>query len=69
MKKHYPKDDIKVVWEPQKCIHSGNCARGLSAVFRPKEHPWIQVENASKEAIIEQVNKCPSGALTIQYGE
>ncbi|MFT7546150.1 MAG: putative Fe-S cluster protein YjdI, partial [Gammaproteobacteria bacterium] len=35
-------------------------------VFKPKERPWIQPENASKEQIIEQVKKCPSGALSIQ---
>lgn len=65
MNKHYPKDDIKVLWQPEKCIHSGICAKGLSSVFKPKEHPWIQVENADKETIILQVGKCPSGALSI----
>ncbi len=67
MIKEYTKEDIQVVWENTKCTHSGICARGLSAVFKPKEKPWVQVENASKEAIIEQVNKCPSGALSIKY--
>ncbi len=68
MIKHYPKGDIAVVWDNTKCIHSGICAKGLPAVFKPKESPWVQTENATKEAIIEQVNKCPSGALTIKKG-
>lgn len=64
--KEYPKGDVKIVWEPSKCIHAGNCARGLSDVFKPKEKPWIQVHGASQEEIIEQVEKCPSGALSIK---
>ncbi len=63
--KQYPKEDVKVVWEPSKCIHSGNCARGLPNVFRPKDKPWIQVEHAYKDDIVDQVSKCPSGALSI----
>lgn len=45
-------------------MHSGNCAKGLPSVFKPKEKPWIQVENASTQEIVNQVNKCPSGALS-----
>ena len=66
MAKEYPKEDVIVLWDAEKCIHSGICARGLSAVFKPKERPWIQVENADKETIVKQVLKCPSGALSIK---
>ena len=64
--KKYKKDDISIGWESEKCIHAGFCARQLSEVFNPKNRPWIQTEHASKERIIEQVSKCPSGALSIQ---
>ena len=67
--KKYKKEDIDIVWQSEKCIHAGLCARQLSEVFRPKDRPWIQPENASKEAIIAQVEKCPSGALSIQRNE
>ena len=63
--KKYPKEDIYVGWEPEKCTHSANCVRGLPSVFKPKDKPWIKIDNASKEAIIGQVAKCPSGALSI----
>lgn len=66
MEKEYKKEDITILWKPEICIHSGICARGLSTVFKPKERPWIQVENTSKEEIIRQVNACPSKALTIK---
>ncbi|HRD51290.1 MAG TPA: CDGSH iron-sulfur domain-containing protein, partial [Flavobacteriales bacterium] len=40
------------------------CWRGLSAVFKPGQRPWIQPEGAGTEAIVAQVKQCPSGALT-----
>lgn len=67
--KKYAKDNIKIVWQSEKCTHSGFCARQLSAVFKPKDRPWIQVDNATKEEIIAQVQKCPSGALSIEYDQ
>ncbi|MDT3738816.1 MAG: (4Fe-4S)-binding protein [Candidatus Kapabacteria bacterium] len=64
--KEYSNGDITVVWQSGKCIHSGNCVRNLSAVFQPKEIPWIKINNAGSEDIISAVNKCPSGALSIK---
>jgi uncharacterized Fe-S cluster protein YjdI len=64
--KEYTHGDITVLWQSGKCIHSGNCVRNLSSVFKPKEQPWIQPENASSDAVIDAVNKCPSGALSIK---
>ncbi|MBK6524374.1 MAG: (4Fe-4S)-binding protein [Crocinitomicaceae bacterium] len=64
--KEYKKEDVTILWNAEKCSHSAVCAKGLSAVFKPKEKPWIQVENASKEEIVSQVLKCPSGALSLK---
>ena len=64
--KEYTNADITVVWQNAKCIHSGMCVKNLSSVFQPKSQPWIQMDNASSEAIIEAVSKCPSGALSIK---
>lgn len=64
--KEYPKEDIAVVWDQSKCIHAAECVKGLPNVFKPKERPWIQTENATKQEIIDQVAKCPSGALSIK---
>ena len=66
--KHYPKEDINVYWQPGLCIHSARCFRGLPAVFDPQKKPWITTDGASKEEIIRQVAKCPSGALSITPG-
>lgn len=64
--KTYTNDDVTVVWQSELCIHCGNCAKGLPQVFKPRERPWINLENASSEEIIEQVGKCPSGALSMK---
>ena len=61
----YPNGEITVIWKPDICIHSGICARGLPGVFDPKRRPWIDMSQAKTQQIIEQVKKCPSGALSI----
>ena len=65
--KEYKKEDIKVVWNQEKCIHAAECVKGLPNVFKPQEKPWINVENASKKELIKIISKCPSGALTIKH--
>jgi uncharacterized Fe-S cluster protein YjdI len=66
MEKEYNNGEITVLWQPDKCIHCGNCAKGLPQVFKPREKPWIQMGNASSEDIKAQVAKCPSGALSMK---
>ena len=62
--KHYTNGAITVVWKNAICQHSGICARGLIAVFDPRKAPWINMQGADTERIVEQVKKCPSGALS-----
>jgi uncharacterized Fe-S cluster protein YjdI len=64
--REYSNGEITVLWEASKCTHSANCVRNLSQVFQPKEKPWIKMENATSEEIINTVSKCPSGALSIK---
>lgn len=46
------------------CAHSGRCTKGLAAVFRLGENPWIDADGAEAAAIIDTVRQCPSGALS-----
>lgn len=62
--KHYKNDDITIEWQPTKCIHAGECVKALPNVYRPKEKPWITIENATTEELKAQIAKCPSGALS-----
>ncbi|MFI5172730.1 MAG: (4Fe-4S)-binding protein [Chitinophagales bacterium] len=68
-KKLYKKGGLTVIWQPKLCRHSGNCVRGLNSVFNYKLHPWINMDGAEKQAIIDQVKKCPSGALSFMLDE
>lgn len=62
---HYSNGDIVVVWKPGVCSHSAICFKGLAGVFDPRRKPWIDMSQAATQQIIEQVSKCPSGALSI----
>lgn len=60
----YTNGEITIVWKPGTCIHSTLCWKGLHEVFNPAAKPWINMSGAATERIIEQVRKCPSGALS-----
>jgi uncharacterized Fe-S cluster protein YjdI len=62
--KKYTNSEVTIVWKPNECIHSTICFKGLGEVFDPRKRPWITPEHSTTEKIIEQVKKCPSGALS-----
>lgn len=64
--KEYTNGEITILWQPEKCTHSGICVKTLPQVYNPKERPWIKIENATSEELVSQVAKCPSGALSIK---
>jgi uncharacterized Fe-S cluster protein YjdI len=64
--KEYTNGEVTVLWDAKKCTHSGNCVRGLPTVFDIRKRPWINILGASSEEIVAQVEKCPSGALSIR---
>ena len=60
----YTNGEVTIVWKPGTCIHSAKCVQGLPEVFQPKSKPWIKADQASTSQLKDQVDKCPSGALT-----
>ncbi|HZX74040.1 MAG TPA: (4Fe-4S)-binding protein [Cyclobacteriaceae bacterium] len=62
--KRYSNGEVTIIWKPNLCIHSAICFHGLGEVFDPRRRPWIIPENSTTEKIIEQIKKCPSGALS-----
>jgi len=59
----YTVDAITIQWRPALCIHSARCVAGLPGVFNPKRRPWIEIGDASADALAEVIHRCPSGAL------
>ncbi|MFN0214603.1 MAG: (4Fe-4S)-binding protein [Saprospiraceae bacterium] len=62
--KKYTNGEITVVWKPEVCIHSRLCWTQLRDVFNPQSRPWVKMDGANTARIMEQVSKCPSGALS-----
>ena len=60
----YSTEEMSVVWQPHLCAHSGVCVKMLPKVYNPKDKPWVKPENASTEELINQIDSCPSGALS-----
>ncbi|QEH40943.1 (4Fe-4S)-binding protein [Chitinophaga sp. XS-30] len=68
-KVHYSNGEVTVVWKPEFCKHAARCASQLPEVFDPNAKPWINANGATTERIVEQVKRCPSGALRYFYNE
>lgn len=62
--KKYSNGEVTIIWKPASCIHSRICWNGLPEVFNPRERPWIKPDAATTQQMIDQVSKCPSGALS-----
>jgi putative redox protein len=60
----YTNGEVTVVWKPDFCRHSGRCVMQLPGVFNTHVHPWVNMQGASTEAIVHQVQQCPTGALS-----
>jgi uncharacterized Fe-S cluster protein YjdI len=58
---------MKVNWDQNTCTHSGNCVKGLPAVFKIEDGQFVIDESAaSEDEIRATVATCPSGALSCE---
>ena len=61
----YTKGTLQIRWQSDLCTHCETCWRGLPEVFEPEARPWVNLEGAASPDIVDQVVKCPSGALSV----
>jgi uncharacterized Fe-S cluster protein YjdI/CDGSH-type Zn-finger protein len=62
----FSNDKITVRFDPNICMHSGVCIRGLPTVFDIKRSRWIDVNGDTPERIMNLIKTCPSGALSYE---
>jgi CDGSH-type Zn-finger protein/uncharacterized Fe-S cluster protein YjdI len=61
----YPGAAATVCWHRRLCIHVGECGRAKGDLFVTGRNPWCQPGLASNEELVEVINRCPTGALTV----
>ncbi len=67
--KQYVNGKLTVFWKPAKCIHAGECTKALPQVYKPNERPWVNIDKASVEELMKQIDLCPSAALSYFYDD
>ena len=67
--REYSNGEITIVWQPELCMHAGECLAHLPEVFDPEKRPWVNPHGASTERIIAQIETCPSGALSYRWNK
>jgi CDGSH-type Zn-finger protein/uncharacterized Fe-S cluster protein YjdI len=65
----YQGEDAVVTWNGKLCIHIGECGRAKGELFVGGRQPWCKPDLAPNEEIEEIVERCPTGALSVNVAD
>jgi len=65
----YPGKKATVSWNGRLCIHVGECGRAKGELFVGGRDPWCQPDLTTNEEVADVVNRCPTGALTVDFAD
>lgn len=66
--KPYRGREVTVTFDLGRCLHAGECVRGLPEAFDTAQRPWITPDGAPAESVAKVIRRCPSGALQYRLG-
>ena len=65
----YPGNQATVSWSRNLCIHIGECGRAEGDLFVGGRKPWCQPDLAADDEVEEVVQRCPTGALSVEFAD
>lgn len=65
----YPGKKATVFWNGRLCIHVGECGGAKGDLFVGGRDPWCQPDLTTNEEVADVVNRCPTGALTVDFAD
>jgi CDGSH-type Zn-finger protein/uncharacterized Fe-S cluster protein YjdI len=65
----YPGEKASVSWNRGLCIHIGECGQAKGELFIGGRNPWCQPDLSTNEEVADVVNRCPTGALTVDFAD
>jgi CDGSH-type Zn-finger protein/uncharacterized Fe-S cluster protein YjdI len=65
----YPGQKATVSWSGEHCIHIGECGRANGELFVAGRKPWCQPDLVPDEEVVDVVQRCPSGALSVDFAD
>ena len=66
---HYKGEQATVAWDGRLCIHIGECGRAKGDLFVAGRQPWCQPDGSGADEIRDVIERCPSGALTVEFAD